>query len=376
MKRYAIFFPQFYRVNVNDLAWGHGFTDWALVAAANAFDSWPRRSPSCGFYDLSQDDQILARFEAASDSGLDGFGIYHYRFDDGPELHAVEQYLLRKGPPASFSYFYIWANENWSTRWVGHNIRILKEISARPDRMAVAEHVNYLAPFMASSSYTKAGDRPLFVIYRPDTFAEPDVTLALYRDEFKRAGLNPLIGFVVKNVVDMQYSKIFDFCYLFEPRLFFNFRSVRKNVAAIKAYQAFSKILSSRMVEWSSEVITRSLNQFATTYTFPEFLRYFASSARQKFVTSSACPVQEIVTCGWDNTPRYRHRSTKLEVPTVEEFSAMMDLVADSRECHIEIPLLCNAWNEWSEGAAIEPCNYLGNVLLTSYLENGKGTGR
>jgi hypothetical protein len=368
MKRYAIFFPQFYRINANDLAWGYGFTDWVLVAAANAFGYWPRRSPACGFYDLSQDDDIRARFEAASGSGLDGFGIYHYRFDDGPELDAVEQYLRRKGAPGSFSYFYIWANENWSTRWVGSSIRMLKEFSARPDRAAVANHVKYLAPFMESSSYTKVGDRPLFVIYKLDSFAEPDVTLALYKEEFKRAGLNPLIGFFVKHVSDMQYSRLCDFCYLFEPRLFFNFQGVRQNRATIKAYQMFTKVMSSRMVESTSEVITRFLNRSGASYTFPEFLRYFASDERQRFSRSSACPVQDIVTCGWNNAPRYRSRFTKLEVPTVEQFSSMMDAVAASAARCSEIPILCNAWNEWSEGAAIEPCSYLGDTLLTSYL--------
>jgi hypothetical protein len=369
MKRYAIFFPQFHKIKVNDLAWGYGFTDWALVSAANAFDYWPRRSPACGFYDLSEDDHVRARFEAASGAGVNGFGIYHYRFDDGPELHTVEQYLRRKGPPQNFDYFYIWANENWSTRWVVSNIRILKEISARPNRAAVADHVKYLAPFMESSSYTKVGDRPLFVIYRPDNFAEPEVSLALYRDEFKRAGLNPLIGFFVKHVTDMQYSRFFDFCYLFEPRLFLNFRGVRKNVAAIKAYRMLTKRISPRIVELSSEVITGFLNKLSASYTFAEFLRYFASDARQRFVRSSICPVQEIVTCGWNNAPRYRNRFTKLEVPTTRQFSSMMSKVADSTACGSEIPLLCNAWNEWSEGAAIEPCYYLGDALLTSYLE-------
>jgi hypothetical protein len=372
MKRYAIFFPQFHQIDVNDLAWGHGFTDWALVAAANAFDYWQRRAPACGFYDLSQDNHIRARFEAASSAGLDGFGIYHYRFDDGPELHTVERYLRHTPLPANFSYFYIWANDNWSTRWVGTNIRILKELSTKPDRAAVIDHVNYLAPFMRSSSYTKINGRPLFVIYRPDNFVDPDTSLALYRDEFRRVGVNPLIGFFVKNVSEMRYSRIFDFCYLFEPRLFFNFGGVRKNKVAITAYRALAGILSPRMVEWSSEMVTRSLNKFATSYTFRDFLRYFSSDARQQFIDSFECPVQEIVTCGWDNTPRYRNRSTKLEVPTVEQFSSMMEMIADAPSCEKEIPLLCNAWNEWSEGAAIEPCYYLGNTLLAGYIKDAR----
>jgi hypothetical protein len=192
---------------------------------------------------------------------------------------------------------------------------MLKEVSTRPDRAAVADHIKYLAPFMRSSLYTKVGDRPLFVIYRPDNFAEPDVSLALYRDEFKRAGLNPLIGFFVKHVTDMQYSRLFDFCYLFEPRLFLNFRGVRKNVAAITLYRMLTKSISPRIVELSSEIITGLLNKFSASHTFPEFLRYFASDARRRFVSSSLCPVQEIVTCGWNNAPRYRARFTELEVP-------------------------------------------------------------
>ncbi len=375
MKRYAIFFPQFHRVKVNDMAWGYGFTDWALVAAANAFDYWQRRSPACGFYDLSQDDDIQTRFEAASGAGLDGFGIYHYRFDDGPELDAVEQYLLRKGVPEGFNYFYIWANENWTTRWLGSNIRVLKELSAKPDRKAVADHVAYLAPFMGSSSYTKIDERPLFVIYKLDSFAQPDVTLALYRDEFRRAGLNPLIGFFVKNVSDMQYSRFFDFCYLFEPRLFFNFQGVRQNRLAIKVFKIISDAISSRMAESFSEKITRFLNRSGSNYTFAKFLRYFTSAERHQFVRSSACPTQEIVTCGWNNAPRYRDRFTKLEVPTVEQFSTMMDMVADSAASRNEMPLLCNAWNEWSEGAAIEPCSYLGDALTVCYAKR-KGQNR
>lgn len=369
MTRYALFFPQYYRINVNDLAWGYGFTDWALVAAANTFNYWPRRSPACGFYDLSQDDHVRARFDSASNAGLEGFAIYHYRFDDGPELPAVEQYLRQKNPPEGFSYFYIWANENWSTRWVGENIRILKELSARPSRSAVTEHVHYLLPFMMSSSYTKVGDRPIFVIYRPDHFSEPDASLALYREEFERAGLNPLVGFFVKNVSDMQYSELFDFCYLFEPRLFFNFQGVRKNPAAIRAYRMLARVLSPRTMESTSEFITGILNKYSAGYTFTDFLEYFCSDARRIFVDSSQCPVQEIVTCGWNNAPRYRKRFTKLDVPTAEQFSLMMRGVANSPASRSEIPLLCNAWNEWSEGAAIEPCCYLGDMLLKSYLQ-------
>lgn len=368
MKRYAIFFPQYYRIDVNDLAWGHGFTDWALVAAANTFNYWQRRSPACGFYDLSQDHHIRERFEFASAAGLDGFAIYHYRFDDGPELHAVERYLWRMGSPEGFKYFFIWANENWSTRWVGGKIRLLKELSRSPDRQTIAQHVDYLARFMTSPSYTRIGDRPLFVFYRPDHFLDADVTLGLYREEFERTGLNPLLGFFVKNINDLQYSVLFDFCYLFEPRLFFNFQGVRKNPGAVLAYRTLARMFSPRALESISECVTSLLNKHSGTYSFGDFLKYFSSDARHRFVDSFHCPVQDVLTCGWNNAPRYRERFTRLDTPSVEQFSSMMNVVSNFSASRSEVPLLCNAWNEWAEGAAIEPCCYLGDALLKSYL--------
>jgi hypothetical protein len=368
MKRYAIFFPQFHQVQVNDAAWGAGFTDWALVAAANAFNYWKRRSPACGFYDLSKASDVEASFEAAAGAGIDGFGIYHYRFEDGPELDAVERYLRRTRTPEGFQYFYIWANENWSTRWMGEGVEILKRVCAAPSRGQVAEHVNYLAPFMESDSYTRIGDRPVFVVYRPDRFVDGRATLSLYREEFKRAGLEPSIGLFVRDVSDMEYSRVFDFCYLFEPRLFFSSHGVRKNVALVKAYQGLSRLLPSKNAEAVSELVVRLLNRGTKRYSFSEFLTYFGSHERRDLVRSADCPAQNIVTCGWNNAPRYRHRFTELEVPTPEQIALMLKLSFGAHGCSETVPLLCNAWNEWSEGAAIEPCIYLGNTLLREYL--------
>jgi len=375
MKRYAIFFPQFHRVQVNDLAWGVGFTDWALVAAANAFHYWKRRSPACGFYDLSKASDVEASFEAAAGAGIGGFGIYHYRFDDGPELDAVERYLRQTRTPEGFQYFYIWANENWSTRWMGKDVETLKHLCTAPRRGQIAEHVHYLAPFMESDSYTRIEDRPVFVVYRPDRFLDCRATWNLYREEFRRAGLNPAIGLFVSNVLDMEYSNLFDFCYLFEPRLFFNFHGVRKNAAVVKAYQRLSRWMPPESVEKVSERIVRLLNRGAKRYSFSEFLTYFDSQERRDLVQSSSCPVQNIVTCGWNNAPRYRHRFTELEVPTPEQTARMLKLSLGAHGCSETIPLLCNAWNEWSEGAAIEPCSYLGERLLRDYLADRCGCG-
>ena len=368
MKRYAIFFPQFHRIEVNDLAWGYGFTDWSLVSVANAFDYWKRRAPVCGFYDLADEKVIEQQFATAAQAGLQGFGIYHYWFEDGSELGAVERYLTHARLPDKFDYFYIWANESWSKRWAGKDTDILKTVATNPSREQINHHVNYLKPYMQSASYTRVSGRPLFVIYRPEFFKDPVMTLALYRKEFEHAGLNPLIGYFMKSQSDIEYSNHFDFCYLFEPRMYFNFGGLRKNRYVHAAYKKIIHLVSYSTAEKWSSLVSRLLNRGSKSYSFKSFLEYFGSNGRNQMVGQLQCPVQNVLTSGWNNAPRYRRHFTELEAPDPAEFSAMLDASLRNPKYSGDIPLLCNAWNEWSEGAAIEPCHYLGDSMLRTYV--------
>jgi len=371
MRRFAIFFPQFHQIEVNDRAWGYGFTDWSLVSVANAFDYWKRRSPVSGFYDLADEQAVERQFSSAAQAGLDGFGIYHYWFEDGSELGAVERYLSHAKPPDDFQYFYIWANESWSKRWAGKGTEILKYVSTEPSLEEISRHVSYLKSYMESASYTHISGRPLFVIYRPEFFKDPVATLALYRKEFEHAGLNPLIGYCLKSLSDIEYSKHFDFCYLFEPRLFFNFSGLRKNKVVQTVFKKIIHSVSYSTAEKWSRTVSKLLNRGSITYPFKNFLKYFVSSERDQMVGKLDCPIQNVLTSGWNNAPRYRQHFTELEVPDVEEFSEMLHASLTNPNYSAEIPLLCNAWNEWSEGAAIEPCHYLGDTLLRAYLDSG-----
>lgn len=374
MKKYAIFFPQFHQVKVNDLAWGKGFTDWALIATANAFNYWNRRAPACGFYDLSKKNIVQERFEEAANSGLDGFGIYHYHFVDGPELDAVENYLQNAELPLNFSYFFIWANENWSKRWAGKDTELLKIVSKNPSREQVQNHVAYLKPYMQKECYTKFNGRPIFVIYRPDFFEDLVATLAIYRQEFKIAGINPAVGFFLKNTSEVFYSDIFDFCYLFEPRLYQNFTGLRNNRFVHFLSKRLIHSISYSSLEYLSRSVVKLLKQSSQSRPFSKFLDYFTSPERKALVSSLECPVQNVLTSGWNNAPRYREQFNEIvQAPSNEQFSQLVTMAVHDNEISKDIPLMCNAWNEWSEGAAIEPCSYLGDGLLKAYVgENRK----
>ncbi len=368
MRKFAIFFPQFHQAKVNNEAWGAGFTDWCLVAAANALDKWSRRAPRCGFYDLADKQSVAHQFGQASQYGLDGFGIYHYWFKDGPELSAVENYLRDAKLPENFSYFFIWANESWSKRWAGKHDVLLKEAQTAPTAEEVQRHVRYLAPFLRQKSHTNWRGKPLFVIYRPEFFSDVAHTVELYRQEFKRAGLDPKIGFFLKSESDLSYGRYFDFCYLFEPRLFFNFRGLGANSGFAAMYRLLLRKLSYGTVEKIAEQARALLVGKTRQYPFAAFLEYFASERRNDLLRRLECPTQNVLTAGWNNVPRYGDRFTELSTPEICQFTEMVKLAERNQNVCDGIPLLCNAWNEWSEGAALEPCAYLDDELLKSYV--------
>ena len=369
MDKYAIFFPQFHQVKVNDDAWGVGFTDWALVASANAFDTWERRAPAGGFYDLNKSGEVRKQFQDAANAGLDGFGIYHYWFEDGPELSAVERYLNDEQIPDRFGYFFIWANENWSRRWAGKDTELLKTVATRPTRLQVRKHVEYLKPFMTSEGYKCVDGRPVFVIYRPEFFADLESSVKLYREEFGKAGINVSLGFFVSGVSDVDYSELFDFCYLFEPRLFFKLSGIGRSRLVSYLFRWLTHNIPYAYLEALSEFFNRVLGRNSKSHEFSSFVEYFKSIERSNIIKSLACPVQNVLTCGWNNAPRYRDSFVALTAPSRNQFVEIVSSAVEDSRFSKKYPLMCNAWNEWSEGAALEECSYLGRNLQEWYLQ-------
>ena len=335
-----------------------------LVAAANARDLWPRRVPQRGFYDGASSDVHLAQMQEAVAAGLDGFGVYHYWFYSRHELSAFEQTL--SGPhqeAVPFPWFVVWATESWSRRWIGDATQIL-ELSSSPTEAEVRIHCEYLATLFACEKYFRLNNRPLFVIYNLGHFLEPGRIVDLYRRNFKDLGFEPLIGHFVKNPMDIAFAKLVDFNYLFEPRLYFGTKRAARGVGAKRSVDVVRRILGDDFVSKLMVLVDR-IQQKGTTYSSDDFYRYMKSDFRRSFVDSIEGDVQNVISPGWNNVPRYGERFTCLSPIPPDQFSELVSLAPGNR-----LPVLINAWNEWSEGAAIEPCAYYGDRYLKAIQQN------
>jgi Glycosyltransferase WbsX len=359
MKPFAIYFPQFYATTTNNDAWGAGFTDWSLVANANLRDAWPRRAPVAGFYDGSSPAVHSRQIAEALEAGIGGFGVYHYWFYTHQELHAFEQTLLggfASVPPPP--WFLIWASEGWSKRWLAKPDTLI-HLTGSPNERDIERHCDHLATCFASASYMKWRGKPLFIWYNLGHFDEPESVVVQYREALLRRGFDIAVGHFVKNPFDLAYSAFTDASYLFEPRLFFG---VETNVRGGKAKAMLNflrRIFGPNEME-SLLVTMDRLQKSGNTYSEARFLSYIYSTERATFLAAIKSSRQEVISPGWDNTPRYGRRFTALEPLNPSSFSALVrNAMAAS-----DLPPLLNAWNEWSEGAAIEPCVYFGRRYL------------
>lgn len=363
MRPFSIYFPQFYPTPTNDKAWGVGFTDWSLVANANLHQRWLRRSPLRGYYDGASAEVHHSQLDEMMKFGLGGVAVYHYWFFSHQELPAFESTLLQKSN--DFPWFLIWATEGWSKRWIGDATEII-HLKNTPSIDDIEVHCDHLAQCFMKNDYFKVNGRPVFVIYNISHFDNPEEVLRLYSKCLDRRGFNVFFIQFIKNPLDVNYSMFFDASYLFEPRLFFGMQRIGRGGFAKKIQRQLTSKLGDEAVAKLMLYLDR-FQQKGARYCAEDFIAYMKSDARISIIKNTNTPVQDVISPGWNNTPRYNEKFTCLENIDHDIFANLV--LNSSKKCE-QLPPLINAWNEWSEGAAIEPCAYLG----ARYLEAIKNT--
>jgi hypothetical protein len=359
MSPFAIYFPQFYPTSTNDRAWGHGFTDWSLVANANRRDFWPRRAPRRGFYDGSDRAVHEAQMAEMAAAGLGGMAVYHYWFYSHQELDAFERTLLGGRARADLPWFLVWASEGWSRRWMGDPSPII-DLPRTPSKEQIERHCAHLVRCFEQPTYFRLQGKPLFVWYHLSHFEQPAQLIERYRDALRSLGHEVVVGHFIKNPFDAALASMVDVSYLFEPRLYFGFQRSSRGARAKKAFDAFARLVGERAAQRLLLLADR-FQQKGHVFTTEDYLAYRGAAQRRRFVEALPGVVQEVLSPGWNNAPRYEERFTALESIAPEVFG---DQVGAASAAVPGLPPLVNAWNEWSEGAAIEPCAYFGARYL------------
>lgn len=180
----ALYLPQFHCIPENDQFWGKGFTDWVSVKKATPLfkgHNQPIRPLDDNYYDLSKKESVEWQANLAKENNIYGFGVYHYWFNNDKNILTKPAEILRDSTNIKLKYFFIWDNNNWKRSWsnvegnswalteektkdkeTGLSILIPFILGSEPDW---ENHYNYLRTHFMSPNYEKYNNKPIFCIF-------------------------------------------------------------------------------------------------------------------------------------------------------------------------------------------------------------------
>jgi hypothetical protein len=322
----AFYLPQFHPIPENDAWWGEGFTEWQNVAGAEPlFEAHyqPRLPSNLGFYDLRVSETREAQADLARAHGITGFCYYHYWFSGKQLLERPFDEVRTSGQP-DFPFCLCWANEPWSRRWDGQEQDVLQ-----PQSYSEADdhrHIAGLLPALLDRRAIRVHGKPLFLVYQGRELPDPTRTIEIWQAAAREAGLPGLHLVTVETGWDAGWDATdvgFDAKVLFQPQ-FSILDTVPKLDLGPDATRVFDYQEAWKVLAHPEPV---------------DYTRY-----------DCVCP-------SWDNTARRGDASWVLHNSSPDAYQAWLELALrramDQPEA--ERLVFLNAWNEWAEGAYLEP---------------------
>jgi lipopolysaccharide biosynthesis protein len=348
----AFYLPQFHPIPENDLWWGKGFTEWTNVTKARPnFEGHyqPHLPADLGFYDLRLPEARERQAELAGEYGIHGFCYYHYWFGGRRLLERPFNEVLSSGRP-DFPFCLLWANENWTRRWDGLDNEILmaQRHSGEDDR----NFIRSLLPAFEDRRYIRVNGKPLLLVYRVGLLPDARRTAAIWREEVKNAGIGEIY-----------------LCAVQRDRLHIDPRSYEFDSAAeFPPYSPTINKLDSQIAKINSSFVGIVCD-------------YWLNANAMIYRPKPAYTLFKGVMTGWDNTPRLQDASLIYVNSAPEAYEYWLGKAVEHMIANYngdERLVFINAWNEWAEGAHMEPDRRYGrrfleatrNVLSMAQLSN------
>jgi predicted O-methyltransferase YrrM len=337
VKIFAFYLPQYHPIPENDRWWGPGYTEWARVARGRkqfAAHYQPHLPERLGFYDLRLPETRARQAALAQQYGIEGFCYYYYSFGTKTLLDRPLREMLRTGEP-NMPFCLCWANENWTRRWDGDERHLLMEQRYGPELDGAL--IDEMMPYFLDRRYLHVRGAPVLVVYKPTAIPDPQATLGRWRAAARRWGIADLhlVAAQTFGLTDPRPLG-FDAAVEFPPH-------GQALVTDALAVDDCAPNFSGRVLDFRSVV------------------------ARQLALPPRPYRVYRTAMAGWDNTARLAERATIYHGSSPELYEEWLRaLVTQARLGHPDHRLVfVNAWNEWSEGAHLEPDQRFG----TGYLE-------
>ncbi len=344
------YFPQLHQIPENDTWWGEKYTDWDRVKSAKPLEKnhyQPRVPLNSNYYDQSKESTIQSQIDLAISHNIYGFNFYHYWFNGKLLLEKPIQKFKKINKNLKFCI--TWANETWTKRWDGKFNEILIEQNHKYDKVEWSNHFEYLYQFFSDPNYICIEDKPVFCIYRPDIFPDVDDFVIYFQELAKSKGLKGIHFIGIKAYETNKTFVNFDSYMRFQPRSLFN--TLNKKSKFLQFLEKTLRSFPEKHQILIGELMFKYQNKLSYDYNkFCDLLINIAKADKNNKIK-----IYQSVIPDWDNTARYRDKARYFKNVTPDKFEK---LIINLLEIYSDDPnnlIFINAWNEWSEGAYLEP---------------------
>ncbi|MCR5555530.1 MAG: glycoside hydrolase family 99-like domain-containing protein [Bacteroidales bacterium] len=337
VKIFTFYLPQFHAIPENDMAYGKGFTEWnSVVSCMPQFVGHyqPKVPYDLGFYDLTKPGVMERQVEIAKAYGIYGFCFYYYWFSGKKLLEKPLNYFLNS--KIEFHYHFCWANENWSKLWDGGNSEII--VKQPTENIDASIFFKDILPFFSDSRYEKINGKPILTIYKPLLF-EKEIFEKFIRElnELACASGFPGIYFLGTNVAGFDEPK--EYCL--------------DGIMEFPPHNMDVKEMPIKRLIKTTNFSVYNMDEYISN---EKYNRYWGDGDLYKSCFPS-----------WDNLPRKMYSHGKCFLLSDEAFEQWLDGIIKWTKRNNSMDkqyVYINAWNEWGEGAMLEPTTRFGYKYL------------
>ncbi|MER8584836.1 glycoside hydrolase family 99-like domain-containing protein [Mesorhizobium sp. M1338] len=340
LKAMAFYLPQFHPIPENDEWWGKGFTEWTNVAKAvpqYIGHYQPHMPGELGFYDLRVVDIMRQQAVLAKSYGVAGFCFHHYWFGGRRLLEKpVRQFL--ENSDIDIEFCLCWANENWTRRWDGQEQDVLMSQQHSPsDDVAFLDDI---LPALRDRRYLRHEGRAVLIVYRASLLPDPAATAARWRERTKASGVGDLYLVAAQTFGILDPRPLgFDAAIEFPPHM-----------GMASGLNGQLKIVNP---DFRGQI-----------YDYEELAASYGRKQRTPY------QLIKTVSPSWDNEARKPGGGHSFYGASPASYARWLrnacDITLDNMANDATQPPLVfvNAWNEWAEGAHLEPDRKFGYGYL------------
>lgn len=344
----AMYLPQFHIIPENNEFWGDGFTDWKTVKDAKPLFSThiqPVIPYNNNFYDLSLRENVEWQCRLASEYKISAFGVYHYWFNNDKNLLTRPAEIMRDSQDIDIKYFFTWDNCSWVRSWSnvsGNDWSPLADANMSKNGQKVLipyilgdesnwkKHYDYVKTHFESPNYLKINNKPVFCVIN-------------YNEKIEK-----MCHYWSELATHDGYSGIY---FIFKFRLFTDYPSEIRLYNYEPHFSAWANIGFLTRIK---NALKRRLKLEKEFYIYDydkvwlNLLKNAKKHNERNFFHGAFV--------GYDDSPRRgRNRSRIIVGRAPEKFQKYFaELLRISKSQNKELVFL-TAWNEWSEGAYLEP---------------------